>query len=666
VPAPAAEYAGPGDDGGFPGIDHRWPGGGPQEGTAEDDLPSSWPPPPEPGSELARLRGLIMERELAQLSFLSRTFADPNQHAQALSQVVTEALLLRSRRDDKLNTVLGPTVERIFTSSVRRNPETLASQIFPVIGPAIRRSISETFLSMLQDINSTLEMSLSLKGLKWRLEALRVKKPFSEIVLLHTLLYHVEEIYLIHAETGLVLDHLVSEGGEARDADLVAAMFTAIRDFIRDSFSVDQKENLDNLRFGERTIYLLRSDEVFMAAVVKGNPPADLTAQLQEALELMVVDASQDLAEFKGDASPFKKYRSFFEPFLVAQYQDPKMLPFLVRKAPVIAILLLALFLGTLWWNRHEDRLEAARQERFEAETAAIRQRSMDRMEERTARTINRLNQAPGLALGNVSRIPGQPVEITCFKDELAEDPSSILTRDGGLEPGSFTVITKPFVSMDKAMVMERLKRAIPLPEGVSMNYDSGNGSLTLKGEANLGWIIDTRERAMAIPGVSSLDFSGLSDPRTSRMQALVSAINGVVIHFPLNKADPVPEDAPRLSKAVEDLAALEKLCAEMQIGVSLVIYGHADAIGQARRNYELSMERSHTVAALLYAKGSFMPIRNYGLGSRASTGGEATDGGGEEDPDMRRIELKVLVGAENADPGQSIEEGARHAQQSE
>jgi outer membrane protein OmpA-like peptidoglycan-associated protein len=129
-------------------------------------------------------------------------------------------------------------------------------------------------------------------------------------------------------------------------------------------------------------------------------------------------------------------------------------------------------------------------------------------------------------------------------------------------------------------------------------------------------------------------------------MQNLVEEINGVVIHFPLGKAAAEPADAPKLQKAVDNLVALEKLAAEMQVSISLVIYGHADFTGSDRRNYELSMDRTKTVAALLYARGSYMPIRNYGMGSEFSQKGES--GTQMEDPESRKIELKVLVGTEN------------------
>jgi OOP family OmpA-OmpF porin len=607
------------------------------------DAPSQWPEKPDEDTELGKLRKLLMDRELSQLSYLSTVLTEPGNHAHALSQVITEAILLRSRKDDKLNTVLGPTVEKIVSASVRRNPETLANSIFPVIGPAIRRSISETFTSMLQNFNSTLEMSLSLKGLKWRLEALRVRKPFSEIVLLHTLLYHVEEIYLIHATSGIVLDHLVYEGGESRDSDLVAGMFTAIQEFVKDSFATGHGESLDNLRFGERVIFLRRADPVYMACVVRGNPPHSLPQDLQEALELVVVECADDLENFDGNTEPFRKCRHYFADFLTVRYQDTsKKLPFLVRFLPFFAILLILFAFFSSYFNKkdieeHNQYLQSVEQRLERAQRSNLE--SDDRHFERA---LDLLRQEPGLVVTHVSQVGGGKREVVVLRDILAKDPFEILVKQGGIDPGRFEVTSRPYVSLDEAIVDKRLGNAIELPPTVKMDFDGRSGLMRLTGTAPLGWILATREKALTIPGVRDLDDSGLTDPRTKEMESLVGSINGVVVHFPVNSDVPIPEDMPALVKAVDNIVALERLATEMQMHVNLVIYGHADATGQDRRNFELSEQRTKTVAAMLYARGSSIPISNYGLGSQFSAQSETGEPVGDQD--SRKIELHVRV----------------------
>jgi OOP family OmpA-OmpF porin len=619
------------------------PDDGAEETVNDTDHPSVWPEKPDEETELGQLRKLIMDRELTQLSYLSNVITDPGNHAQALSQVITEAILLRSRKDDKLNTVLGPTVEKIFSASVRRNPETLANNIFPVIGPAIRRSISETFTSMLQNFNSTLEMSLSLKGLKWRLEALRVRKPFSEIVLLHTLLYHVEEIYLIHASSGLVLDHLVYEGGETRDSDLVAGMFTAIQDFVKDSFSTAQGESLDNLRFGERIIFLKRADPIYMACVVRGNPPASLSQDLQEALELVVVESAEDLENFDGNTEPFKKFRHYFADFLTVRYQDkPKKLPFLIRYLPFIGILLILFAFFSSYWSKNDQ----LRHDEF-LQTVQL---NLERAQQKTAEAANRhfergldlLRQEPGLVVTRVSRLENGKMDVVVLRDILSRDPREILIEEGDIDPDIFEITSRPYVSLDQDIVDQRIKETIELLPTVTMDFDGRTGVMKLTGTAPMGWILATRERAADIAGVNEVDTSALIDPRTKEMETLVGSINGVVVHFPINSDVPIPEDMPALVQAVDNLVTLEKLATEMQMHVNLVIYGHADATGQDRRNYELSEQRTKTVAAMLYAKGSSIPISNYGLGSQFSSKSET--GPPVQDQDSRKIELHVRV----------------------
>ncbi|MDR0548521.1 MAG: OmpA family protein [Deltaproteobacteria bacterium] len=614
-----------------------------EDETAEDD-PSQWPPPPESESELGQVRELLMSRELSQLSYLSRVLTRPAQRAEFLSGVITEALLLRTRRDEKLNTVLAPTVEKIVTASVRRDPENLASQIFPAIGPAIRRSISETFVSKLQDLNSTLETSFSLRGLKWRLEALRVHKPFSEIVLLHTLLYHVEEIYLIHASTGLVLDHLISEESESgRDADMVAGMFTAIQDFVRDSFNVKQHEGLDTLRFGDRTIFLRRTNQVYLACVVRGNPPESLNKDLQEALELMVVDCAEELDAFNGDATAFKKCRIYFQDFLRAKYQDkPRKIPkfFWIIVLAILFFFLVFGFVSHYQTKNIQRRVAILEKQKIEREVSHQRSQKLDR--QRFKEAMARLNAEPGLIVAQADEGLDGRWHVICLKDSLAVDPVYLLFDQLKLSPERVSLMVRPFISLDEPIVQRRVREVInPLPT-VELAFDSDQGVLTMSGTAPMGWIIGARERAKAIPGVTMVTADRLIDPRSNEMERLVSAINGVKIHFPTDRDEPVPEDRPILIEAVDNLVALENLAQETQMSVTLVIYGHADSTGQDRRNFELSEKRTKAVAALLYARGSSLPIVNYGLGSEFSARGEGDRP--KDDPESRRIELRVRL----------------------
>src|SRR5436190_4493612 len=97
----------------------------------------------------------------------------------------------------------------------------------------IRRSIAESLRRLMQ----SLEHTFSWRGLKWRFEALRTGKTFAEVVMLRSLVYRVEQLFLIHRKTSLSLLHVTADSAIAKDSDMVAGMLSAIQDFVRDSFA---------------------------------------------------------------------------------------------------------------------------------------------------------------------------------------------------------------------------------------------------------------------------------------------------------------------------------------------------------------------------------------------------------------------------------------------
>jgi OOP family OmpA-OmpF porin len=236
-------------------------------------------------------------------------------------------------------------------------------------------------------------------------------------------------------------------------------------------------------------------------------------------------------------------------------------------------------------------------------------------------------------------------------KDPLAMDPKPLLDARG-VDPKNYTLRVIPYVSYEADMVTQRVKNRITPPESVRMEFDR-DGTLRLSGKASMGWILQARQEALALPGVEKVDTSGLADPRIEELKSMIAQVESTVVEFPLGRNIPVPEDAAKLTRAMDTLVNIEKLAAGMNVAVNLTIYGHADATGNDRRNYEISQERTRTIAAMLYARGSSIPIALYGMGSEQSGKEEAVPdsqepGGRREaakgDQSRRKVEFRVHV----------------------
>ena len=166
---------------------------------------------PDDGT-MAELRSLLLGPAETQLAEVHELLTDPHRQLAEVSRVLPDAIAVRSRQDDDLTVALSPTVSAALERSIRKDPQPLADAIFPIIGPAIRKAIAAALSGMAQSFNQALTHSMSVQGLNWRFEALRTGRPFSEVVLLHTLLYRVEQVFLIHRGTGLLLRHVAAGG----------------------------------------------------------------------------------------------------------------------------------------------------------------------------------------------------------------------------------------------------------------------------------------------------------------------------------------------------------------------------------------------------------------------------------------------------------------------
>ena len=578
--------------------------------------------------EIRRLRELIFSREIKMLKHLEEKVRKmPRFAAETVSAVIAEAIQLRVvDKDPALSMALEPLVDGIVKKSLHTRSSEFVNVLFPLMGPSIRKSIAESFRSMLGSFSKSVEMAFSWRGLRWRLEAIRSGKPFSEIVMLNTLIYRVEQMFFIHTQSGLVLSHLVNGSVVAQDADMVSAMLTAVQDFARDCFADGKDETLDTMQLSDFTIYIEKAPQAYLACVVRGMPPSDFHAQMRATLELMLVEYADALDSFNGDTEPFSSAARYFEPLMLSRYSsEDKELPFWAKALPVV--LLLSLLTGGGYMYHEKKRL------------LAEKQAFVSSMNE----GLHTLRAEPGLLVVNVEEAPQSPWHILVLKDALARSPEETL-RVNGMDPSKFTTRIIPFISYSPSIIIRRINSTVKPPATVTMTFDD-KGALAFSGTAPMAWIIATREDARAIPGVEQVDLSNVHDPRMELLSAMVKEVEAVNIEFPLGKDTPLPADMLILKKAIDTLVELEKITKEMGLLASLTIYGHADGVGNERRNYEISQSRTRIVAAMLYAKGSSMPISIYGMGAeypRQNTEETETPAVKSGTQANRRIELRV------------------------
>ncbi len=354
----------------------------------------------EPGApaDLDSLRALIVGPEQRRLSDIQARLDDRLGRAADLAEVLPQ-VLQQHAHDPHLARALTPPLEKAITASVQRNPQPLADALFPVMGPAIRKAVAAGLAGMVESLNRTLEHSLSWKSLKWRLEARRTGRSFGEVVLLKTLVYRVEQVFLIERKSGLLLQHVHTSGSEVQDADMVSGMLTAIRDFAQDSFKMAEGESLDALRIGDLSVWIEAGPHALVAAVIRGSAPREFRQTLVDAVETIHLQFGETLEAFDGDTAPFADARPTLESCLGMQYRAEERRPRSRGAWLLLGAIAIGLVVLTIFWYRGYTR---------------------------RAGYLERLRAEPGIVVISTAREGGKFV-VSGLRDPLARDPGELL-----------------------------------------------------------------------------------------------------------------------------------------------------------------------------------------------------------------------------------------------
>ena len=566
--------------------------------------------------EFAELRALLVGPEQRHLRSLQARLDDKTEHTREVSRVLPQAILLR-RDDPQMTSALAPTVEEALTASVRRNPRPLADALFPIFGPAIRKAIAASLSTMLESLNRTLDHSLSWRAVQWRIKALRTGKSFAEVVLLDTLVYRVEQVFLIERESGLLLQHLSAPGVGVQDADMVSGMLTAIRDFARDSFQVADGDTLDRLQVGELSVWIEAGPHAVIAAVIRGNAPPELRVTMQEALEHVHARLGETLATFNGDTAPFDAVRPVLDTCLQSRFRDGE------KKASLtLWLLAAAVAIGLIVWLAFALSARA----RWNSYLAALR-------------------AEPGVVVVSEAR-RWRGFEIDGLRDPLAVDPSSLLAT-AGIDPSAVTQRWQMYQALEPTLILKRAGRLLRAPESVSLSFDGG--VLTAAGSAPAEWIVESQRIAPLIPGVVRYDASPLFD---NEINARMREIESSPLRFIRGTTQFEEGGEAILTSYIENLRAIDTLAQASGRRYRVEITGHADSDGPPSTNDVLSTRRAERVRAAVHVLGlRHLELSASGVGSSQPLHSNPVS---EDDQRRnRRVSLRIVSPGES--PGRRV-----------
>lgn len=447
---------------------------------AEDPAPAGTSANGSGASEFEELRRLLIGRDLDQLAALQHRLDDPSLRASDTAKVLPEAI--KTAPGKSLRDAMEPLFERLFRSSVARHPREISDAISPVMGPAIRSYVAAAIREFAESLNQIVEKSASWRAIRWRMEARVTGRPFTEILLARSLLYSVDQVFLIHRRSGLLLAYAAADTAVVKDADMVSGMFTAIQDFVSDSFT-EAGQELETIDVGRHKLWIQYGPKAMLVGAVSGTAPVELRAVFRSALDGIHEKLYSALDSFRqGDIAVFEPAQPYLQSCLLGRRAPAQ------RNHVLLGLLLaavVALIVGLVFWQ--------------------------SRMQRRWDGFVDAVRREPGVVVLRAEK-SGSGGLIEGLKDPKAPDPVRLLA-DFKLDPSRVKSSWQPYLSLNTPFAAQRdLEADVSFIQAQIIRFEIAKATLPVAEEGQIDPLAAAIQRIHQARPEARIEITGHTD----------------------------------------------------------------------------------------------------------------------------------------------------------
>ncbi len=506
-----------------------------------------------------------------------------------VSEVLTEALKDRQKDDKSIATVLTPIVENSVERSISNNKDKFVGYLYPLVGSLVRKSVTGFFNELMEKTNKIIENSFTYKGLKWRIQAKQAGMSFAKYVISKTYVFRVEQVFLIHAETGLLISSVSLSPQSVNDADLMSSMLAAITDFVEDSFSQNKEagESLDVIKTANFSLVIKNGPFAVIAAAVTGNMSEKIPSQLQYTLEQIHELYSDELQAFEGDAATLLNSEQQLHDCLITESFDEKSNK--KEKKSLYALAILMIIISFVFY-----------------------QIFIFIQPDEVLNKLNLLDDEAGIIVKKIEKNNNK------YLLEVWRDPSAV-TLDYWLKNNKISlsdVVIKEnlFISVDEEIIQKKAKM---IYESYSLKAEREGNTFILIGDISYQDKLAMQQQLTNIAGNLTFDITRLNiidndsvsvaqDDILAKhlLKDKIGQISAIQLDFIANSATLNEVSIQQLKEQTNKLKELFLLAKQLSLNVAILVIGTSDKNGLKKQNILMSQQRASVVKAALIHNG--------------------------------------------------------------
>jgi len=281
---------------------------------------------------LVKLRELLFKEDLQKLKqledevvHLKARLSDKEALLISLEPIIADLLerkIVNSRNE--MAEVLAPIMSAAIRHQIVEAKEDVIDALYPIIGKTIRKSVAEAMKKLVDSVNQRID-----RVFKGKLFARQVKSKITgvsrgELFLKEALPFQIEEIFVIHKATGLLIKHVSAvESTASVDENLISGMLTAIRDFVAESFKTDTKADLNEIKYGDLKVILEMGRYTYLAVVISGIEPDEFRENLEKLERRIHNRFYKVFRQFDGDINACQEIVKPIQKFILTYNSAP-------------------------------------------------------------------------------------------------------------------------------------------------------------------------------------------------------------------------------------------------------------------------------------------------------------------------------------------------------